>query len=144
MARAGRPRAPPVLQAMTPIGELPDLVLGPLRGRADSEWERGPAGKWTPAQIVEHLALGLTLSAETFLARKNHAPMTRRARTPAEKIARLFIFGFRWFPPGRKGAEGYAASADSNRRRAEGPFSGWCRGVGSSGSHAVAGATQQS
>jgi len=45
------------MTSMTPIGELTDLVLGPLRGRADSEWERGPAGKWTPAQIVEHLAL---------------------------------------------------------------------------------------
>ena len=108
--------------APTPIGELPVLVLGPLRGRAASEWERGPAGKWTPAQIVEHLAMGLTLSAETFLARKNHAPMTRRARTPAEKIARLFIFGFRWFPPGRKAPERTTPPPHIDRAAAEAHF----------------------
>ena len=107
---------------MTPIAELPDLVLGPLRGRADSEWERGPAGKWTPAQIVEHLALGLTLSAETFHARKSHAPMKRRPRTPAEKIATLFIFGFRWFPPGRKAPERTTPPAQIDRRTAETHF----------------------
>jgi len=106
----------------TPIGELPVLVLGPLRGRADSEWERGPAGKWTPAQIVEHLALGLTLSAETFLARRNHAAMKRRARTPAEKIARLFIFGFRWFPPGRKAPERTTPPPHIDRTAAEAHF----------------------
>ena len=107
---------------LTPIGELPDLVLGPLRGRADSEWERGPAGKWTPAQIVEHLALGLTLSAETFHSRKNHAPMKRRPRTPAEKIAKFFIFGFRWFPRGRKAPERTTPGPQIDRRTAESHF----------------------
>jgi len=80
-----------------PLGELLDLVLGPLRDRADSAWEHGPPGKWTPAQIVEHLALGLNLSAETFRSRRNHAPMSRRPRTPAETVARLFISGFAGF-----------------------------------------------
>src|SRR5216683_2087946 len=60
------------MTSLTLIGELPDLVLGPLRARADSEWEHGPPGKWTPAQIVEHLALGLTLSGATFLERRHH------------------------------------------------------------------------
>ena len=110
------------MTSMTPIGELPNLVLGPLRGRADSDWERGPAGKWTPAQIVEHLALGLTLSAETFQARKSHAPMKRRPRTPAEKIAKLFIFGFRWFSPGRKSPERTTPPAQIDRRTAEAHF----------------------
>jgi uncharacterized protein DUF1569 len=107
---------------MTPIAELPALVLGPLQGRADSEWERGPAGKWTPAQIVEHLALGLTLSAETFLSRKNHAPMKRRSRTPAEQIARLFIFGLRRFPPGRKSPERTTPPPQIDHRAAEEHF----------------------
>lgn len=107
---------------MTPIAELSDLVLGPLRGRADSEWERGPAGKWTPAQIVEHLALGLTLSAQTFQTRKHHAPMKRRSRTPAEKIATLFIFGFRWFPPGRKAPERATPQPAIDRKTAEAHF----------------------
>ena len=90
---------------MKPLGELPDLVLGPLKDCSDADWERGPAGKWTPAQIVEHLALGLNISAETFRVRRAHAPMARRRRTPAEHVARFFIFGLRWFPPGRKAPE---------------------------------------
>ena len=105
-----------------PLGELQDLVLGPLRGRADSEWEHGPPGKWTPAQIVEHLALGLNLSAETFRSRRNHAPMSRRPRTPAETVARLFIFGFRWFPPGRKAPERATPAPGVTRAAAEAHF----------------------
>src|SRR6266480_6457863 len=110
------------MTSMRPLGELPDLVLGPLRGRADSEWERGPAGKWTPAQIVEHLALGLTLSAATFQSRKSHAPMKRRPRTPAEQIARLLIFGLRWFPPGRKSPERTTPAPGIDRATAEAHF----------------------
>ncbi len=107
---------------MKPLSELPDLVLGLLRGRPDSDWERGPAGKWTPAQIVEHLALGITLSAETFLARRYHAPMRRRRRSPAQQIARFFIFGLRWFPPGRKAPERTMPAAQLARGVAESHF----------------------
>lgn len=107
---------------MSTLAELSTLVLGPLRGRSDSEWEHGPPGKWTPAQIVEHLALGLSLSAETFKARKNHGPMSRRPRTPAEKIAKLFIFGFRWFPPGRKAPERTMPATGVTRASAEQHF----------------------
>ncbi len=110
------------MTSLNPLGDLPNLVLGPLRGRPDSEWQRGPAGKWTPAQIVEHLALGLALSAETFQARKNHAPMKRRPRTPAEKIARLFVFGLRWFPPGRKAPERTTPAPQIDRASAEAHF----------------------
>ena len=110
------------MTGMTPIGELPVLVLGPLQGRADEDWLRAPAGKWTPAQIVEHLALGLTLSAETFQSRKNHGPMKRRPRTPAEKIATLLILGFRWFPPGRKSPERTTPSPNIDRGTAEAHF----------------------
>src|SRR3989441_13357387 len=115
------------MTSMTLIGELPDVVLGPLRARADSEWEHGPPGKWTPAQIVEHLALGLTLSAETFLARRNHAPMARRPRTPAQKIAKLFIFGLRWFPPGRKAPERTTPAPQVDRRSEERRVGKECR-----------------
>src|SRR2546428_13716122 len=84
------------------LAELPALVLGPLRARSDGDWERGPAGKWTPAQIAEHPALALALSAETFQARRNHAPMSRRPRTPPQQDPMSFIFRYRCFPPGRK------------------------------------------
>lgn len=87
------------------VARLQALVLGPLTGRAESDWQRAPTGKWTPAQIVEHLALGLDWSAQKFEARRAHAPMARRPRTPAEQVARMLIMGLRWFPPGRKAPE---------------------------------------
>src|SRR3989442_15026420 len=101
------------------LAELPALVLGPLRDRSDGDWERGPAGKWTPAQIVEPLALGLALSAETFQARRNHAPMSRRPRTPAQQVARFFILGLRWFPPCWKAPERPPTSAEIHCATAE-------------------------
>ena len=104
------------------LAELPALVLGPLQGRSDAAWEQGPPGKWKPAQIVEHLALGLNLSAATFLSRQNHAPMSRRRRTPAEHVARLFIFGLRWFPPGRKAPERTTPAAEIDGATAEAHF----------------------
>ena len=71
---------------MTPLsfGDLPELVLGRLAGRSEADWQRAPAGKWTPAQIVEHLALGIESSAQRFLDRRGKPPMTRRnKRCPA-------------------------------------------------------------
>jgi hypothetical protein len=116
---------------MSRLAELSALVLDPLRDRSDDEWQRGPAGKWTPAQIVEHLALGLTMTAETFEARRNHAPMSRRPRTPAEQIASLLILGFRWFPPGRKAPSRTTPDERTTRRGAEARFlaglAGWER-----------------
>ena len=104
------------------VRELPNLVLGPLRERSDGDWQRAPAGTWTSAQIVEHLALGLTLSAATFQNRRNHPPMTRRRRTPAEQIARFLIFGFSWFPPRRKAPERTIPPAAIDRATAEAHF----------------------
>src|SRR6266487_3395006 len=105
------------------LAQLPALVLGPLQGRSDEEWEHGPPGKWTPAQIVEHLALGLNLSAATFLSRQSHAPMSRRRRTPAEHVARLFIFGLRWFPPGRNAPRPPRRSTAQRQKRIFWPVS---------------------
>src|SRR5438093_1509208 len=126
MAGAGRSSASPLFPAMKSVAQLQELVLSGLAGRTDAEWERGPAGKWTPAQIVEHLALGLELSAQTFAARRAHAPMARRRRTPAEKIATLFIMGFHWFPPGRRAPERTTPAAGVTRAFAERHFLSGC------------------
>ena len=63
---------------MTAPPDLAALVLGPLEGRPAPDWQRAPTGKWTPAQIVAHLALALDWSAEKFRARRAHGPMARR------------------------------------------------------------------
>ncbi|MGH7568105.1 MAG: DinB family protein [Gemmatimonadales bacterium] len=87
---------------MTRFTELPDLVLGPLAGRPDADWLKAPPGKWTSAQIVEHLAIALDTSSHVFEDRRARDPMHRRPRTWKERLAYAFILGLRWFPPGRK------------------------------------------
>jgi len=90
---------------MTSRADLSAIVLGPLAGRPETSWQQAPAGKWTPAQIVEHLALALEMSAATFVARRAKEPMARRKTTLLEKLGKVFTFGLGWFPPGRKAPE---------------------------------------
>ncbi|HEV8303727.1 MAG TPA: DinB family protein [Gemmatimonadales bacterium] len=104
------------------LSDLPALVLGPLEGRPDADWQRAPEGKWTPAQIVEHLALGLESSGARFKERRARPPMVRRPRTFAETLAKLFIFGLRRFPPGRRAPEGATPAPRVERAAAEGRF----------------------
>lgn len=104
------------------MNDLATLVLGPLDGRPDADWQRAPAGKWTPAQIVEHLALGLESSAARFIERRSRGPMVRRPRTLIERLAKLFIFGLRRFPPGLTAPEGATPAPRVERAAAEGRF----------------------
>lgn len=81
-------------------------MLGPLADRSEAEWQRAPAGKWTAAQIVEHLAIGMTWSAEKFAQRRAHPPMRRRPRRPLERLAAAVILRFAWYPQGFRAPEG--------------------------------------
>ena len=114
----------PRIQRLAALADLPALVLGPLEGRPEADWQRAPAGKWTPAQIVEHLASGLELSAGKFAERRTKPPMARRPRTAREVVARLLIFGLRWFPPGFRAPEGTAPAPGVQRAAAEARFRG--------------------
>lgn len=107
---------------MTALAPLEELVLGPLRGRSDAECQAQIDGRWSPAQIVEHLALGIELSAQRFVERGTHAPMARRPALPAEHIAKFLILGLRWFPPGRKAPEKTVPGAGVTRIGAERHF----------------------
>ena len=85
--------------------DLLELVLGPLAGRPEASWQQAPPGKWTPSQIVEHLALALEMSAPTFASRRAKEPMARRGTTLREKIGKVLAFGLGRFPPGLKAPE---------------------------------------
>lgn len=85
--------------------DLSGLVLGPLAGRPETAWQQAPPDKWTPAQIVEHLALALEMSATTFAARRAKEPMARRGTTFREKIGKVFTFVLGRFPPGLRAPE---------------------------------------
>src|SRR6266702_4497579 len=68
--------------------DLPQLVLGPLVGRPDADWHRAPPGKWSPLQIVQHLAIGIDGSARTFAALEREL-LPARARDLFVKHPRL-------------------------------------------------------
>ena len=87
---------------MKRFSDLPDIVLGPLAGRPDADWYRAPEGRWNSAQIVEHLALGLDLSATTFERRRAHDPMVRRPLVWREKVSKLFVMHLGVFLPRRQ------------------------------------------
>ncbi len=102
--------------------DLAGVVLGPLAGRPEASWQQAPPGKWTPAQIVEHLALALEMSATTFAARRAKEPMARRGTTLREKVGKVFTFGLGWFPPGRKAPERTTPASRVDGHAAEAHF----------------------
>lgn len=107
---------------MSQLAELTAIVLGPLERRSDDDWQRAPAGKWTPAQIVEHLAIGIDGSADKFTERRDRPPMTRRPRSLIERIANVSILGLGWYPQGFKAPEGTVPAAVVTRAAAEAHF----------------------
>ena len=84
------------------FGGIPDLVLGSLAGRPEADWYRAPPGKWTPAQIVHHLAISLETSARTFEERRGKPPMRRRPRTVRERVGCFLVLQVGWMPSGRE------------------------------------------
>jgi hypothetical protein len=107
---------------MSALAELPTIVLGPLTGRSDADWQRAPAGKWTPAQIVEHLAISMNSSAEKFEHRRAYAPMTPRRRGLVERLAKVAILGVQWYPRGFKAPEPTTPAPGVTRGAAETHF----------------------
>jgi len=88
------------VSSLTRFAAIPDLVLGPLARRPDADWYRAPAGKWCPAQIVHHLALGLEYCGRTFASRRHHAPMRRRRRTARQLLGYHLVMDVGWMPSG--------------------------------------------
>jgi hypothetical protein len=101
---------------------LPDLVLGPLAGRPAADWARAPAGKWSSAQIVHHLALALESSGRTFESRRNHAPMRRRPRTPVRLAGFGLVLGLGWYPSGFRAPESARPAVHPDRAAVERQF----------------------
>lgn len=84
---------------MTRFADLPAIVLGPLAERPDDDWQQAPPGKWTPAQIVEHLALALEGCADGFEKRRARDPMFRRPLTGVQRAGKVLVMHLGWFPP---------------------------------------------
>lgn len=86
------------------LSALEPMVLSPLHGLRDDDWHRAPEGKWSIAQIVAHLALGVDLSSGVLEKRADKGGMTRRS-TPGQAVLRHLLLQLGLFPPGRKSPE---------------------------------------
>src|SRR5207237_6118838 len=85
---------------------IPDVVLGPLADRPEADWHRAPAGKWTPAQIVHHLAISVDGSSRVFEERRAKPPMRRRPRPMRQRLAQVLYLDIGWIPSGRPAPAG--------------------------------------
>src|SRR2546422_295190 len=74
--------------AVTRFADIPDLVLGPLAGRPEADWYRAPPGKWTPAQIVHHLAISIDGSGRVFERSEEH---TSELQSRLHLVCRLLL-----------------------------------------------------
>src|SRR3989449_5914922 len=101
---------------VTRFADIPDLVLGPLAGRPEADWYRAPPGKWTPVQIVHHLAISIDGSGRVFEERSAKPPMRRRPRTLRQRLGHLLYLDIGWIPSGRPAP---AATEPAERPRSE-------------------------
>ena len=81
---------------------IPDMVLGDLAGRPEADWHRAPPGKWSPAQIVHHLAISVDGSSRVFQDRRAKPPMRRRPRPLRQRLAHFLYIDVGWIPSGRR------------------------------------------
>ena len=87
------------------LSRLEPMVLKPLRGLTGDDWHRAPSGKWTIAQIVHHLAIGVDGTAEVWTRRAEAEGMKRRA-SPHQTVLRHLALGIGAFPPGLESPKG--------------------------------------
>src|SRR4051794_33729505 len=100
---------------MMPFSELPDFLLAPLAGASPEAWLAAPAGKWSPAEIVDHVATAIDNSAKGFASRADKPAMTRRPRTMVQRAAGIALIELGWFPSGRKAPESTLPSTKPDR-----------------------------
>lgn len=82
------------------LDRLEPMVLVPLHGVSGDDWHKAPRGKWTLAQILQHLAIGVDVVGTT-LEQRADKHMCRRAK-PHQTVLRHLILGLGAIPGGLK------------------------------------------
>jgi hypothetical protein len=80
---------------------LEQMVLDPLQGVTDGQWHEAPPGRWTLAQILHHLAIGVDAVVAKLEERQERTDLTRRA-TARQHLMRHLLLGVGRIPPGRE------------------------------------------
>ncbi len=79
------------------LNRLEPMVLHPVRGITGKEWHRAPNGKWSIAQIMQHLAIGIDLVGEAFDELSGADAMKRQAK-PYQSALRHLTLGVGKYP----------------------------------------------
>jgi DinB superfamily len=83
------------------LAALEPMVLGRVRGVSGDDWHAAPAGRWSLAQILHHLAVGLDEVTLKLEERKDRTNLRRRA-SPKQQLLRHLVLGVGRIPRGRE------------------------------------------
>ena len=86
------------------LDRLEPMVLHPLRDLNEDWWHRGPEGKWSIAQILEHMSIGVDVVATLLERRSDRTDMRRRSK-PYQNVLRHLVLGVGRHPGGLKAPE---------------------------------------
>ena len=87
------------------LQELQDAITGATRGMDAAALARRPDGKWSAAEVLEHLCLTYTGSSKGFERCLQEGRPLARTPTLKERVSTLLVTGLGYFPEGRKAPE---------------------------------------
>jgi hypothetical protein len=87
------------------LRRLHGAITSATRGMDTADLMRHPAGKWSTAQILEHLYLTYAGSVKGFERCLKEGRPLARAVTFKERVATLIVTSLGYFPEGRKAPE---------------------------------------
>ncbi|MDH3292319.1 MAG: DinB family protein [Gemmatimonadota bacterium] len=79
------------------LARLEPIVLHPLHGIDDASWHRAPRRKWTIAQIVQHLAIGIDAVGRGFVDLADASESSRISK-PHQSVLRHLVLGLGQYP----------------------------------------------
>ena len=103
------------------LSRLEPVVLNPVHGLPESEWHSAPEGRWTVAQILEHLAVSVDLVAQ-LLEERGALPGRRRRSKPHQTVLRHLVLTGGRIPRGLKTVIVAAPSEDPDPALAAAQF----------------------
>lgn len=83
------------------LAALEPMILGRLHGLSATDWHAAPTGRWSLAQILQHLAVSVDTVTAKLEKRKDRTDMQRRA-TPRQQLVRHVVLGVGRIPRGRR------------------------------------------
>ncbi len=103
------------------LSRLEPIVFNSIHGIDSGDWRWAPEGKWSLAQIVEHLAITMDIVAEEFEQLAGEGGMERNA-TPAQSVMRHTLLGAGEFPKGMRAPDVSRPSDDPDAELAAARF----------------------